>query len=149
AVKGGHSVCAPRKLQADHGHTEILTTVAWVFAAQRHQMVVRYSQHVAQWAKVLFDQARVKSIMSRRHGCVRSEHNLLRNARHSLIKTQPLVFHTRTNCLQNRKTAMPFVQMQHAGRDTHGTECAETSNAKEQFLPNSNASIAAVQSRRK
>ena len=57
AVQRGNRVGAARKLQPQHGHAEILVRIARIFAAQRHQPVMRQAQSLAQRPQMLLDQS--------------------------------------------------------------------------------------------
>ena len=55
------------------------------------------------------------------------------------VEVQPFFFHPGTNGLKDRESAMAFIQMQHAGRDAHGLQRAETANPEQKFLANARA----------
>ena len=59
----------------------------------------------------------------------------------------PSSLHAVANRFQHGKSAVAFVQVQNAGRDAHGPQGAETSDAQQQFLADADARIAAVQAR--
>ena len=58
-----------------------------------------------------------------------------------------LVVHPAADHLQHGKGAVPFVQVQHAGRDAHGLERANAADAEQQFLADAHAGVAAVEPR--
>ena len=64
-----------------------------------------------------------------------------------MIEANALALHAVTNRFQHGKSAVAFVQMQNAGRDAHGPERAETSDAQQQFLADADARIAAIETR--
>ena len=96
---------------------------------------------------MLFDQTRVEAVMAGGHRRVRREDHFARNARHGLVEIQAFLLHAAANRFEHRKSAVPFVQVQHAGRDAHGLQRAEAADAQQQFLADSNAPIAAVEPR--
>jgi hypothetical protein len=52
-----------------------------------------------------------------RHRRVRGEDHFARDARHGLVEAEPFVLHAAANGFQHRESAVPFVHVQHAGRD--------------------------------
>ena len=48
---------------------------------------------------------------------------------------------------QHGEAAVAFVQMQHAGRDSHRLQSAESADAQQQFLADADAAIAAIEAR--
>ncbi len=135
------------KLQAQHGHAEILVGIAGIFAAQLHQLVVRKAQRLAQRAQMLFDQFGVEAVVAGGHRRVRGKDHFAGNAGHGLIEADALVLHAAANRFQNGKSAVAFVQVQNAGRDAHGSQRAEAADAEQQFLADTDARIAAIQPR--
>src|SRR5437588_186181 len=96
---------------------------------------------------MFFDQVGRKPIVTRRHRSMRRKDNFARNARSRTIEIQPLILHAVSNRLQNRKAAMPFVQVQDPRRNSHRPQSAKSSYAQQQFLADSGAAISPVQTR--
>ena len=96
---------------------------------------------------MLFHEPRIEAVVARRHRRVRGEHHFARDARHRRVERNALLLHPAANRFQHRESAVPFVQMQHARRDPHGFQRAESANAQQQFLPDAHAPVSAVQAR--
>jgi len=84
---------------------------------------------------MLFDSNPYQSDRGQRYGRVRGKHNFARNAGHGAIECDAFFIHSRVNGFEHGKSAVPFIQMQNAGRDAHGLQRAETANPQQQFLP--------------
>ncbi len=93
---------------------------------------------------MLFDQPRVEAIVPGGNRRMRGEDHFAGDARNGLVEIQSFFLHASSNRFEHGKSAVPFVQVQHAGRDAHGFQRAESAHAEQQFLANSNAAIAAV-----
>ena len=63
-------------------------------------------------------------------------------------KLRPFFLHAIVNRFENDESAVAFVEMQHAGRDAHRFQRAESADAEQQFLADTNPAIAAIQVRR-
>ena len=94
---------------------------------------------------MLFNQIRVKSIVAGRHRRMGCENHLSRNAAHRFVEADTFILHPVSDCFEHRKGAVPFIQMKHTGSDSHGSQGTETSDSEQEFLANSNASIAAIE----
>ena len=147
AVQRRYGVGAPRKFQAQHGHTKLFVRGCRILAPQRHQPFVGKTERIPQRPKMLLDQAGVEAVVARGNGSVRGKGHFAAHARHRLIEIQALFLHAAANRFEHRKSAVPFVQVQNAGRDSHRFQGAEASTPKQQFLADSNAAIAAIQPR--
>ena len=71
------------------------------------------------------------------------------NAADGMIEADALALHAVSNRFQNGEAAVPFVQVQNAGCDAHGSEGAEASDAQQQFLADPDARISSIQTRGK
>ena len=70
AVEGRNGVGATREFQTQHRHAELFLMIAGILAAKCHQPFMRKPQSVAEWPKVLFDQAGIEAVMTCRvPGC--------------------------------------------------------------------------------
>jgi hypothetical protein len=78
-----------------------------------------------------------------------SEHDFPANARDSLIEIDAFFFHAAAYRFEHRESAVSLIQVQDGRSDAHRAQCAEASYAKQQFLTNSNAAVAAIQARSK
>src|SRR5262249_13431251 len=96
---------------------------------------------------MLFDQVRVESIMSSRHWRVRGKDEFSRYTRHSFVKGQSFLVHAVVNRFEHRESAVPFIQVQNTGGDPHCFECAEPSDAQQQFLSDSYPAVPSVEFR--
>jgi hypothetical protein len=59
------------------------------------------------------------------------EDDLPRNTGYRLIEAHTLILHTIPDCLDHRKSAVAFVHMNNAGRNSHRFQGAKTAHAKE------------------
>ncbi len=144
AVKRRNSVGAPRKFQAQNGHAEFLILVMRILAPERHQPFVGKAKRIPEGSEMLFHETGIEAVVARGHGSVRCKSHLARDARHGLIEIHALFLHAAANRFQHRKPAVPFVQVKNPGRDAHGPQSAEASNAKQQLLANSNSPVSTV-----
>ena len=147
-MQSGNGIGAPRQLQPQDRHAEFFVLVAGILASERHQFVVRQPQEFSERPQVLFDEVRAEAIVARRHRRVRGEHHFARNAVHRFVETQAFILHAIANGFEDRKSAVAFVEVQNARRDAHGFQGAKTSHAEQQFLPDSDARISAIETRR-
>ena len=89
----------------------------------------------------------VEPVVARGHRRVGGEDDFARHARHGLVEAEPFLLHAAANRFEHGESAVPFVQVQHAGRDAHGLQRAEAADAQQQFLADADAPVAAVQTR--
>src|SRR5262249_36049734 len=78
---------------------------------------------------------------------MRHENNFAQDTTNSFFEINAFFVHTTSNGFENGENAMPFVQVQYARRNTERFQSAESSNAKQQFLPDANAAVAAIEPR--
>ena len=144
-VQAAHGVGAARELQSQHGHAESLVFVLRLDAAQAHQLFGGDSQLVAQRPKVLFDQVAIEAVVAGGHGRVRGEDGVLRHVAQGDVEAHAVVFHPLADGFQRGETAMPFVEMVHAGRDAQRPQGADAAHAGHQFLADARAVVAAIE----
>src|SRR5262245_58610063 len=96
---------------------------------------------------MFLNETRVESIMAGGHRSMSRKNNLARDSSHRFFKADALIVHSGANRFKHRKRAVPFVQVQNTRSDPDGSEGAEASNTKKQFLTNSNTSVPAVETR--
>ena len=89
----------------------------------------------------------VKAVVAGRNRRMSGEDHFAGDARHGGVKRQSLFFHAHANRFQHRKSAMPFVQMQHAGRNPQRLERAQSAYAQQQFLADADAEVATIEAR--
>src|SRR6202451_1128410 len=94
---------------------------------------------------MFFDQIGIKAIVAGGHRSMSSEDHLARNGRHGGVEANAFIVHAHVDRFQHRESAVPFVQMKNARRDTHGSEGAGASNAKHQLLPDASARVSAIE----
>ncbi len=123
-------VGATRDTQSKDGHAEIFVAIAWIFAADLHQPIVRQAETFAQRTKMLLNQIAAESIVTSGNRRVRREHYLTRNVRKRSFKTHAFFLHAIVNRFEHHESAVAFVQMQHAGRNAHRFQCAETAHSE-------------------
>ena len=98
--------------------------IAGILAAHVHQPIVRQAKPFAQRSEMLFDQVAVEAIVPGGHRRVRGENDFARNARHRCVEAQTFFLHAIVNRFEHDESAVPFVQVQHAGRDAHRFQSA-------------------------
>src|SRR6266852_141230 len=147
SMQSGDRVGAAGESQAQYGHAEILVVIAGILSPQFHELFLRDAQSLAHGTEMLLHQFEVKPVVARGYGGMGSEDRLTGNAADSMIKGDSLALHPVTNGLQNGKPTVAFIQVQNTGCDGHGFESAEASDAKQQFLADSDARISAIQPR--
>ena len=148
AMHRGYGVGPPRRLEGKHRHAEVLVCVAGIDAAERHQGVSVQPQRFAKRAQVLFDQRLGKPIVAGRHRSMGGENDLPGDAAQRLGGVDAFERHAVAHELQGGKRAVPLVQMKDARSDPHGVQRAHAADAKQQFLPDPHAVVAAVEPRR-
>src|SRR5215471_3133643 len=89
----------------------------------------------------------VKTIMPGGNRRMRRENDFARDTAGRFFEIDAFFVHTASNVFENGEGAMPFVQMQYARRNTERFQSAESSDAKQQFLPDTDAAVAAVEPR--
>ena len=102
-----------------------------MFPAQPHETLVRQTKRIAQRPEVLFDESYVEPVMARRHWCVSCECNFARDVGKGLVEVHAFLLHAGANGFEHREPAVAFVQVQNAGRDSHGFERAKTADAQQ------------------
>ena len=93
---------------------------------------------------MLLHQLGVKPVVAGRNRGVSGENRFAGNAANSMIKNDSLALHPVANRFQDGKPAVALIQVQNAGRDAHGFESAEASDAEQQFLADANARVSSV-----
>src|SRR5215831_2704603 len=89
----------------------------------------------------------VKTIMPGRNRRMRRENDFARDTAGRFFEIDAFFVHPASNGFENGEGAMPFVQVQYARRNTERFQSAESSDAKQQFLPDADAAVAAVEPR--
>jgi hypothetical protein len=93
---------------------------------------------------MFFNQVAIESVVTGRHWSMRGEDHSSRNASHSLVERNTLVFHPHAHGFKYCKGAVAFVQVQNRRLHAHGAESPETADTEKQFLSNPHAAIASV-----
>ena len=101
----------------------------------------------AQRAEMFLDQRRREAIVAGRHGRVGRENHLRGHAADGLPRADAFDDHPLPHQFERRKRAVPFVQVNDARQDAHGVERAHAADAEQQFLPDADALVTAVQPR--
>ena len=96
---------------------------------------------------MFFNQACVETIVPSGNWSVGGENHFAGNAGHGLFKGQPFFLHPAGDGFEHCKSAVTFVQMQHAGRYAHSLQRAESTDPEQQLLANAHAAVAAIQAR--
>src|SRR5690348_14353419 len=106
---------------------------------------MRNAQRFAQRPEMFLEQVFVKTIVPGGNRRMRREHDFSRNTARGFFEIDAFFLHAASNGFENGEGAMPFVQVQYAWRNTKRFQCAEPSDPKQQFLPDADAPVAAVQ----
>src|SRR5437899_11584270 len=96
---------------------------------------------------MFLDQIGGNTVVTCRHGSVRGEHDFTRDARGRALKIQALVLHAMSNGLQNRKDAMPLIQVQDSWSEPHRTHSTISPHAQQQFLTDPRTPVYIVEPR--
>src|SRR3954464_10218852 len=96
---------------------------------------------------MFFNQSWMETIVTSRYRRVSSEYNLTRNSWRRIIEIQAFIIHTAGDSFKQRKSTVPLVQMQHAGSNSHGSQCAEAAHAEHQFLTYACTAVSTIESR--
>src|SRR5579864_8390452 len=89
----------------------------------------------------------MKAIVTCGNRSVGGEDYLPRYAGRCNVEIDSLFLHAHADRFQQRKTAVPFVQVQNAWLDAHGFEGAEASYAEHQLLSDASSCVPAVEAR--
>ena len=147
-VQRRHRVGAMTALEREHGHAELFARVVRVHASEREEGVVGQPERVAQRAEVLFDEVGRKAIVAGRHRRVRREHDLRGHAARGFVDADAFGLHPAANQLERGKRTVPFVEVNDTRRDAERGQRLDAADAEQQFLPDANAVVAAVEPRR-
>ena len=93
---------------------------------------------------MLFDQVRIKAVVAGRHWRMSGEDDFPRYTRNRAVECDAFLLHPRVDRLQHCESAVSFIQVKNTGCDAHGFERAETSDAKQQLLPDASPSVSAI-----
>src|SRR4029077_19016819 len=96
---------------------------------------------------MLLDQTRVEAVVTRGNRRMGRKHDFARNTGNGTVKIETFLLHAVSNRFKDRKSAVPFVQMENAGGDAHRLQCAESAHTQKQFLTDSKAGIASIKAR--
>src|SRR5262245_62067465 len=101
-------------------------------------------KRVTERTEMLVYQTAMEPIVTGRHWRMCGEDNFTRDSPRSFIKVHAFFVHPASNRFEHGKRAVPFIQVKDRWCDSHSLQGPEASDAEEQLLTNSNASIAAV-----
>ncbi len=121
--------------------------IVGMLAAKAHQPLLRNAQLVAQRSEVFFNQIGRKAVVAGGHRSVGGKDHFPGNLIGCGVEVQAFFLHAIAHRLQDRETAVPFVEVKDARRNAHGLQCAKAADAQEQLLPNTRARVSAVQAR--
>ncbi len=148
AVERRDGVGAMRRLQRQDRHAEGLVAVRRVDAAQAEETLAIDAKRFAQRAQVLVDEGGAEAVVAGRHGRVRREDDLRRDAAQGLPRVDALDDHTLAHDLERGERAVALVEMEDAWRDAERRQRAHAADAEQQLLPDADAVVAAVEPRR-
>ena len=132
-------------LERQHRHAEPFTRVVRVHASERQERVIRQPQAVAHRTEVLLDEVGREAIVACRHRRVRGEHHLRGHAPRGFFEADAFGVHAAANELERRERAVPFVEMDDAGRDAERGQRLDPADAEQQLLADADAIVAAVE----
>ena len=147
AVQRRDGVGAARELQAEDGHAERFLVVGGIDAAEAHEILVSNAELLAQRPEVLLDQVRREAVVAGGHGRVGGEDDLAGNLHRGGFEVDALFLHTVADGLEDGEAAVAFVEVEHAGRDAHRLDGAETADTEQQLLTDAGARVASVEAR--
>ena len=133
------------EIHPEDGHAEVLVRVGGVLASQSHQRVVRKPQLLAEGAEVLFDQGRVKVVVTGDHGGMGGEDRLLGHLTGGVLERHPVVVHLLANHLQRGEGVVPLVEVIDAGGDSQGPQRAHPADPRDNLLTDTGAVVPAVE----
>src|ERR1035438_7263795 len=84
--------------------------------------------------------------MTRGHGGMGGEDHLPWNLAGGGVEVDASFHHAVANGLEDGEAAVTLVEMENSGRDAHGFEGAEATNAEQQLLTDARARVAAIES---
>ena len=102
----------------------------------------------AQRTEVLLDERRREAIVAGRHRRVRREHHLRRDSAQRFGGADAFGLHALARQLERGKRAVPFVEVDDAGRDAERRQRLDPADAEQQLLADADAIVAAVEPRR-
>ena len=108
----------------------------------------RQAQRLRERAEVLVDERGGKSIVPGRHRCVRGEDDLRSDPPHRFPRVDSFRLHPLADQFERGERTVPLVQVDDTRRDSERRERSDAANAKQQFLTDPHAIVAAVQPRR-
>ena len=97
---------------------------------------------------MFFDQPAVKAIVSGRNGRVRGEDRPLADFPQRFVKRQPIIPHSLPDHFERHESAVAFIEMVDARRDSHGRQGANSTHAQHQFLAHASPLVAAIETAR-
>ena len=147
-MQSGNGIGASRQFQPQDRHAELFVLVAGILASERHQLVGRQPQKFSERPQMFLDELRAKAIVPRRHWRVRGKHHFPRNAVDCIVEPQAFILHSIANGFEDRKSAVPFVEVKNARRDAHRFQGTKTSHTEQQLLPDSDTRISTIETRR-
>src|ERR1700680_1886383 len=96
---------------------------------------------------MFFDQTCIEAVVTGRNWRMGREDNFAGDARNGTVEIQAFFFHPASNRFEDSKPAVAFVQVQNAWRNAHRLQGAEAAHAQQQFLADSKAVIASIETR--
>jgi hypothetical protein len=121
--------------------------VRGTLTTEAHQFLMRKAQLFAQGAQVLLNKIGVEPVVASCNGSVGGKDHFPGDQIRGRIKVHAFFLHAIANCLEDRKTTVPLVEMKNSRRNAHGLKSAKAANAEEQLLTNARASVPAIQTR--
>ena len=98
--------------------------------------------------EVLVDEGGGEAVVAGRHGRVGGEDDLRRDAAQGFPRVDAFDDHALADDLERGERAVAFVEMEDARRDAERRQGAHAADAEQQFLPDADAVVAAVEPRR-
>src|ERR1700676_2961719 len=96
---------------------------------------------------MLLDQTCVKAVVTGGNRRMGRKDDFAGDAWNGAVEIQAFLLHAVSNRFEDGKPAVPFVQVQNAWRNAHRLQGAEAAHAQQQFLADSKAVIASIETR--
>ncbi len=136
------------RLEREDRHAERLVAIRRVDAAEAHESLAIDPERFAQRPEVLVDERGSEAVVAGRHRRVGREDDLRRHTPQRFPRVDAFDDHALADELERGERAVALVEMEHARRDAERRERADAADAEQQFLPDPDAVVAAVEPRR-
>ncbi len=135
------------RLEREDGHAEGLVAVERVDAAEAEEPFAIDAERFTERAEVLVHERGAEAVVPRRHRRMGREDDLRRHSPERFPGIDALDHHALADDLERGEGAVSLVEVQHARRDAERGERAHAADAEQQFLPDADPVVAAIEPR--